>query len=89
MMEFVSDNDRFDARALARLTAISDLLDHYLRTGEVEHPGMFLFNATGTSGAEVHVMGISHVEFGPWGIRREYTLFDETAIWKQIAMKTG
>ncbi|MEP5151732.1 ester cyclase [Planktotalea sp.] len=41
------------------------------------------------SGAEVHVMGISHVEFGPWGIRREYTLFDETSIWKQIAMKTG
>ncbi|MEP3843886.1 MAG: ester cyclase [Paracoccaceae bacterium] len=41
------------------------------------------------TGAEVHVMGASHVEFGPWGIRREYTLFDETAIWKQIAMKTG
>ena len=41
------------------------------------------------SSAEVHVMGISHVEFGPWGIRREYTLFDETSIWKQIAMKTG
>ena len=41
------------------------------------------------TGAEVHVMGISHVEFGPWGIRREYTLFDETAIWKQIALQTG
>jgi hypothetical protein len=41
------------------------------------------------SGAEVHVMGVSHVEFGPWGIRREYTLFDETSIWKQIALKTG
>lgn len=41
------------------------------------------------SEAEVHVMGISHVEFGPWGIRREYTLFDETSVWKQIAMKTG
>ena len=41
------------------------------------------------SGAEVHVMGASHVEFGPWGIRREYTLFDETSILKQIAMKTG
>ena len=41
------------------------------------------------TGAEVHVMGISHVEFGPWGIRREYTLFDETSVWKQIAMKTG
>lgn len=54
MMEFVSDNERFDARALARLTAISDLLDHYLRTGEIQHPGMFLFSATGSSGAEVH-----------------------------------
>lgn len=54
MMEFISDNDRFDARALARLTAISDLLDHYVRTGEVQHPGMFLFAADGSSGAEVH-----------------------------------
>jgi len=34
-------------------------------------------------------MGASHVEFGSWGIRREYTLYDETSIWKQIAMKTG
>jgi hypothetical protein len=41
------------------------------------------------TGADVHVMGVSHVEFGPWGIRREYTLYDETSIWKQIAMKTG
>ncbi|MEP4194835.1 MAG: ester cyclase [Aliishimia sp.] len=41
------------------------------------------------SGADVHVMGVSHVEFGPWGIRREYTLYDETSIWKQIALKTG
>ena len=41
------------------------------------------------TGAEVHVMGASHVEFGPRGIRREYTLYDETSIWKQIAIKTG
>ena len=41
------------------------------------------------SGAEVHVMGISHAEFGPWGLRREYVLFDETAIWKQILLATG
>ncbi len=54
MMEFVSDDERFDARALARLTAISDLLDHFLTTGNIEHPGLFLFSATGSSGAEVH-----------------------------------
>lgn len=41
------------------------------------------------SGAEVHVMGISHAEFGTWGLRREYVLFDETAIWKQILLHTG
>lgn len=52
-----------------------------------KHDGWGAFGAP--TGADVHVMGISHVEFGPWGIRREYTLFDETAIWKQIAMKTG
>lgn len=41
------------------------------------------------SGAEVHVMGICHAEFGPWGIRREFVLIDETAVWKQILLKTG
>ena len=51
------------------------------------------------SGAEVHVMGISHVEFGPfragrhrpgeWSIRREWVLIDEAAIWMQIRAATG
>ena len=36
------------------------------------------------SGAMVYVLGITHAEFGPWGLRREWTLYDETAIWKQI-----
>ncbi|MEP3200098.1 MAG: hypothetical protein ABJO57_19635 [Lentilitoribacter sp.] len=54
MMEFISGDDRFDARALARLTAISDVLDNFLKTGKVVHPGDFLFSADGISGAEVH-----------------------------------
>ena len=51
------------------------------------------------SGAEVYVLGITHAEFGPFGspgwgpsgssVRREFTLFDETAIWKQILLHTG
>lgn len=41
------------------------------------------------TGAEIYVLGISHAEFGPWGLRREYTLYDETAVWKQILLKTG
>jgi hypothetical protein len=41
------------------------------------------------SGAAVHVMGISHAEFGPWGLRREFCLYDEIAIWKQIHLHTG
>ncbi|MFK7837416.1 MAG: ester cyclase [Sulfitobacter sp.] len=40
------------------------------------------------TGAQVHVMGVSHVEFGPRGIRRETTLFDEIAICKQILLQT-
>ncbi len=39
--------------------------------------------------AEVYVLGISHAEFGPWGLRREYVLFDETAVWKQILLHQG
>ncbi|NNK65595.1 MAG: SnoaL-like domain-containing protein [Rhodobacteraceae bacterium] len=52
-----------------------------------KHDGWGAFGAP--SGAQVYVMGISHAEFGPWGLRREWVLFDETAIWKQIIMATG
>ena len=41
------------------------------------------------TGAEVHVMGVSHAEFGPWGLRQETTLIDDIAIWKQILLQTG
>lgn len=41
------------------------------------------------TGAEVYVLGMTQAEFGPWGLRREWTLFDETAIWKQILLHTG
>lgn len=39
--------------------------------------------------ADVYILGMSHAEFGPWGLRREYVLFDETSIWKQIVLQTG
>ena len=39
------------------------------------------------TGADVYIMGASHAEFGPWGLRREYVLFDETAVWKQILLQ--
>lgn len=41
------------------------------------------------TGADVHVMAVSHVEFGPWGLRRETTLIDDIAIWKQILLQTS
>lgn len=41
------------------------------------------------TGAEVYVMGMSHAEFGPFGLNREWVLYDETAVWKQILMQTG
>ncbi|ASJ74223.1 ester cyclase [Granulosicoccus antarcticus] len=52
-----------------------------------KHDGWGAYGAP--SGADVYIMGICHAEFGPWGLRREFVLFDETAIWKQIALKTG
>ena len=56
------------------------------------HDGWGCFGAP--TGAEVYVLGISHAEFGSLGharptVRREFTLFDETAIWKQILLQTG
>ncbi len=56
------------------------------------HDGWGSFGAP--TGAPVHVMGMTHAEFGRLGsgpvlLRREWTLFDETAVWKQILMHTG
>ena len=39
-------------------------------------------------------MGLSHAEFGPFGpdgtgLRREFALIDDIAIWKQILLHTG
>lgn len=52
-----------------------------------KHEGWGAFGAP--TQAEVYVMGICHAEFGPYGLRREYVLFDETAVWKQILLHTG
>ena len=56
------------------------------------HSGYGVFGAP--TGAEVYIMGASHAEFGALvggqpKLRREWTLFDETAVWKQILLHTG
>lgn len=51
------------------------------------HDGWGAFGAP--SGAELYVMGITHAEFGPRGLRRDWTLFDEVAIQKQILVGSG
>jgi hypothetical protein len=58
-----------------------------------KHSGWGAFGAP--TGAEVYILGMSHAEFGPFGgdgracVRREWALVDETAIWKQILLKSG
>ena len=39
--------------------------------------------------AQIYVMGACHAEFGPRGLHREFVLYDETAIWKQILLHKG
>ena len=56
------------------------------------HDGWGPFGAP--TGAEVHILGITHAEFGAlipgeMRLRREWTLFDETAVWTQIAQHAG
>lgn len=41
------------------------------------------------SDAALHIMGITHFELGPNGIRNEWSLIDDTAVWKQILLSTG
>ena len=59
-------------------------------TGAHDGPGLF----GEPTGAPVYVLGATHAEFGSFGaapakLRREWTLYDETAIWKQILLHTG
>ena len=55
------------------------------------HDGVGAFGRP--TGADVYILGMSHAEFGSLGmarptLRREWTLFDETAIWTQILFHT-
>ena len=52
-----------------------------------KHSGSGLFGTP--TQAEVYIMGINHAEFSSKGIKNEWVLFDETAVWKQILLKTG
>ncbi|MFK7745770.1 MAG: ester cyclase [Roseobacter sp.] len=52
-----------------------------------KHDGWGSFGAP--TGADIYLLGICHAEFGPWGLRREYVIYDETTIWKQILLQTG
>ncbi len=51
------------------------------------HDGFGFFGAP--TGAKVHVIGITHAEWGPWGLQREFTQIDEIAVLKQILLQTG
>jgi len=57
-----------------------------------KHEGWGTFGAP--TGAMVYVLGITHAEFGQIGtdsprLRRDYTLYDETAVWKQILLASA
>ena len=57
-----------------------------------KHDGSGYFGAP--TGADIYILGISHAEWGELiggqvTLRREWTLFDETAIWKQILLHSG
>ena len=52
-----------------------------------KHEGNGIFGKE--TNADVYIMGICHAEFGQRGITREFVLFDETMIWKQILIHTG
>lgn len=96
-----ADADRFWLGLLSSFPSAKFEIHHRIGRDDPEFPprAAIRWSLTGThdgwgafgapTGAPVHVMGISHAEFGPWGLRREYVLIDETAIWKQILLKCG
>ena len=49
---------------------------------EGRHTGCGMFGRP--TGRDLYILGMSHAEFGPRGIRAEYSLFDELAVWHQL-----
>ena len=47
-----------------------------------KHEGWGMFGQP--TNAYVYIMGFTHAEFGPYGLRKEFTLYDPVSIWKQI-----
>lgn len=54
---------------------------------ETDRPGPC--TGRGNDSAAVIVPDITHAELGPGGLRRDHTLIDETAIWRQILLHQG
>ena len=57
---------------------------------EGKHDGWGVFGKP--TGADVYIMGMAHAEYGALvkgmpKIRKEYALYDEVAIWKQILLE--
>ncbi len=52
-----------------------------------KHDGFGMFG--NPTGKDVYIMGFTHAEFGPYGLKREFTLFDEVSVWKQLYLQTG
>ena len=52
-----------------------------------KHDGFGMFGKP--TGKDVYIMGFTHAEFGPYGLKREFTLFDEVSVWKQLYLQTG
>jgi hypothetical protein len=52
-----------------------------------QHDGWGAFGAP--TGADLHVWGMSHAEWGPGGLRREVVIYDEVQVWKQILLAAG
>lgn len=96
-----SDADRFWMQLHAAFPTAQFSIDHQIGIEEPlcgaraavrwslhgTHSGWGMFGAP--TGVEVFIMGITHAEFGRHGLRLEWTLIDETAVWKQILLATG
>lgn len=95
------DADRFWMQLHAAIPNVRFSIDHQIGMEEPlsparaavrwslqgTHSGWGMFGTP--TGADIYIMGITQAEFGRNGLRREWTLIDETAIWKQILLASG
>lgn len=54
VMEFIANDEKFDAKTMARVTALAETIERFIATGQFDEPGNLLYASNGRVQSQVH-----------------------------------